>query len=267
MPIEILASNSPWNDKTHSPTIESWDPVEVHVRFDQPIVHELEYVEKDVTLFWVEVVLNGEVVSRLATNRVLPELMDEARTFRNGRFRFSLCKQPDAMSQHFHAAFPKAAAGLAPGVYPVELKLYTDNPLQEGKVLAERTFTFEVAAGSSDHLNKVAEENAAQGADQVDDAAAKAEKYAKAWAYRGPSASPGGGAIKVKLAARDGDVRVRLHQGAGRSMATTVQRNVETDWHEVAESSSIDLLDAGDTKVRSLVTVQAGHAGTTIVVG
>lgn len=266
MPIEILASNSPWNEKTHCPTIESWDPVEVHVRFDQPIVHELEYVEKDVTLFWVEVTLNGEVVSRLATNRVLPELMDEARTFRNGRFRFSLCKQPDAMSQHFHAAFPKAAAELAPAAYPVTLKLFTDNPLQEGKVLAEQTFVFEVAAGSADHLKKVAEENAAQGADQVDDAAAKAEKYAKAWAYGGPKAA-GGGTVKVKLAARESDVRVRLHQGAGSSMATTVQKHVETDWHELAEGSSIDLLDAGDQKVRSLVTVQAGHAGTTIVLG
>lgn len=265
MPIEVFASNSPWNDKTPCPSIESWDPVEVHVRFDQPIVHELEYVDKDVTLFWVEVGLDGLVVSRLATNRVLPELQDEARTFRNGRFRFALSKQPDALSQHFHAAFPKAAADLKPGRHAVTLKLFTDNQLQEGKVLAEGAFTFEVVEGSADHLKRVAEENEAQGADKVDDAAQKAEHYTKAWAHRGPEQS-GDKAIRVKLVARE-DVRVRLHQGGGRSMATTVQKNVETDWHEVAEGSSIDLLDGHDQRVRSLVTVQAGHSGTTIAVG
>ena len=105
MTIELIASNSPWNDKTHSPRIESWDPVEVHARFDQPISHELGYVDKDVTLFWLDVLVADAPVSRLTLNKVLPELQDEAKTFKNGRFRFPLCKLPDALSQTYHAAF------------------------------------------------------------------------------------------------------------------------------------------------------------------
>jgi hypothetical protein len=266
MSMELIVSNSPWNEKTHCTSIECWDPVEVHVRFDQPIVHELEYVDQDVTLFWVEVALNGEIVSRLATNCVLAELQDAMRMFRDGRFRFSLCKLPDALTNHRHARFAARAATLAPGAYPVSLTLFTDNQLQAGKPLAEATFTFEIAPGSAEHLAKIAADNEAEGVDQVDDAAAKAERFAQLWQHKGPSKSAAG-SVKVKLAARHADTRVRIHEGPGRSSVITVQKHVETDWHTVTEGSTIDLLDSNDQTVRALVNVTSAHDGTTVVVG
>jgi len=266
MPITLIASNSLWNEKDHVALIESWDPIEVHVRFDQPISHELEYVDKDVTLFWVEVAVAGEPVSRLVANKVLPELMDEARSFKNGRFRFSLMKAPDALSQHHHARFAEVMAERAPGRYPVTLTLYTDNAQQAGKALAEASFELALEAGSQDMLRDVAAKSREAGADQLEDAEAKAAKMSALWSHRG-SAKPGARGLRVKLAAKSADTRVRLHQGGGRSQVVSVRTNIETDWHEVAEGSEIELVDASDAKVRALLVVSAALDGTTLTVG
>ncbi len=266
MTIELIASNSPWNDKTHSPRIESWDSVEVHARFDQPISHELGYVDKDVTLFWLDVLVGGAPVSRLDLNKVLPELQDEAKTFKNGRFRFPLCKLPDALSQTYHAAFAETLATYAPGVYPVTVDLWTDNDLQKGAALATLTFEFEVAAGSADHLKSIADQNRALGADTLDDAEAKTAAFKARWASDKPKAASTS-TIRVKLAAKHGDVRVRLHTGPGASMPTTVSKHVTTDWHTLQVGSKIELLDNQDNRTNDLLTVLAGMDGQTLDVG
>jgi len=266
MTIELIASNSPWNDKTHSPRIESWDSVSVHARFDQPISHELGYIDKDVTLFWLDVLVGDAPVSRLALNKVLPELQDEAKTFKNGRFRFPLCKLPDALSQTYHAAFAETLATYAPGVYPVTVALWTDNDLQKDTALATLTFEFEVAAGSADHLKSIADQNRALGADTLDDAEAKTAAFKARWASDKPKATSAS-TIRVKLAAKHGDVRVRLHTGPGASLPTTVSKNVTTDWHTLQVSSKIELLDYQDNRTNDILTVVAGMDGQTLDVG
>ncbi|MFN3316354.1 MAG: hypothetical protein ACK40K_06050, partial [Raineya sp.] len=47
------------------------------------------------------------------------------------------------------------------------------NPIQEGKILAQNTFQYEVSEDAKVHLQKVAEENIANGADVEEDVAAK----------------------------------------------------------------------------------------------
>lgn len=269
MTLELIVSNSPWNDKTHAPTVESWDPIDVHVRFDQPIAHALEYIDQDVTQFWIDVSTAGTPISTLRANKVLAEINDEARTFKNGRFKFALCKLPDALSQHYHAAFAATMAALPPGTHPVTLTFWTDNGLQKSGPLATLTFDFVLAEGSADHLRQVAAVNLEHGADQVDDPVAKAAAFERIRQSRlaSASSSAAAGTVRVRLTAKDGDVRVRLHTGPGASLPTTVHKKVTSDWHVVQVGSSIELLGAGDSTLRSLATVNAGMDGTTLSVG
>lgn len=267
MDLTLIASNSPWNETTHQPLIESWDPVEIHARFDQPLSHALEYVDKDVTLFWLEVFVGETPVSRLVIDKVLPELMDEARTFKKGRLRFPLCKLPDALSRTHHATFAETLADYPPGTYPVTVSLWTDNDLQKDAPLATMTFDFALAPGSADHLRSIAEQSRALGADALDDPEKKAAFFKKLWAPSDRPAAASGTLVRVKLSARHADTRVRLHTGPGQSMATTVSRNVTTDWHSLAVGATIELLDDRDNRVRDLLVLDAGMDGSTLEVG
>jgi hypothetical protein len=162
-----------WNEKKHSEQVSAYDEVQVYVHFDQAIVHELEYIENDLTQFYLEATLQGTPLATLKANRVLPELMEEAKQFRNGKFKFPLCCLPNALSQSFHAAFAQYMATQPEGLYEIALRFFTDNPLQAGKVLAESSFRFEIAQGAQAHLQRIADENIAQGADKEEDAAVK----------------------------------------------------------------------------------------------
>jgi hypothetical protein len=261
MPASIVVSNDMWNEKSHATQVSSFDSVDVYVHFDQPISHDLEYIENDVTRFWVEITHNGELVSRLAANKVLNELMDEARMFKNGKFKFSLCKLPDALTQHFHAAFATYMAGQPAGSYTLVATLYTDNPLQVGKPLAERQFTFVVEPNSAEHLQKVAQVNTENGADREEDPEAKAAFYARMNQSKLATAtSTGTQLVKIQLKGSSGDVRVRLHTGPGTTLPTTIQQNIISTY-SVVVGSPIELLGPGDSKIRDLVTVRADMEG------
>ncbi len=103
MPIQIVVSDDMWNEKKHSQQVSAYDDVQVYAHFDQAISHELEYIEKDITHFWLEVTHQGALIATLKTNKILPELMDEAKQFKNGKFKFPLCSLPSALSQSYQA--------------------------------------------------------------------------------------------------------------------------------------------------------------------
>lgn len=173
MSIQIVVSNDMWNEKNHAQQANAYDDLNVYVHFDQPISHALEYIENDVTNFWLQASTNGEHIATIKANKILTELMNEAKNFQSGKFKFPLCTLPNALSQKYHAIFAQKMASLPAGTYTIELSFYTDNPLQEGKILAQNTFQFELSEDAKTHLQRVAEENIAQGADVEDDVAAK----------------------------------------------------------------------------------------------
>ena len=166
-----------WNETANSSEFYGTDLLEAHIRFDQPISHELEYIENDVTRFFLTLESNGQFISRLSANKVLNELMTEAKDFRNGKFRFPICKMPDALTPNYHAAFAAAMAEMPAGTHEIKAIFETDNPLQKGKVLAEGSFSFILSDADRDYLRSVAAENNAKGADQEEDVEAKAAFY------------------------------------------------------------------------------------------
>jgi hypothetical protein len=173
MAINLIISNDMWNEKNHIPSVSAYDDVTLYALFDQPISHELEYIENDVTLFWITLSTNGEFISKLKANKVLNELMDEVKMFKNGKFKFSVCALPNALSQNYHAAFAQKMATMSAGTYKIDVNFETDNPLQKDKILAETSFDFELTDDAKSHLQNIAEQNIAQGADVEEDAEAK----------------------------------------------------------------------------------------------
>lgn len=166
-----------WNETEHSQEVYATDLIEAHVKFDQPISHELEYIEKDITRFYLTLKTSDTVISRITANKVLNELMTEAKDFRNGKFRFPISKAPDALSLTYHAAFAAVMAEKPAGTYPIEVSFETDNPLQQGKVLAQCQFNFILGVTDGDYLRQIAADNSAQGADKEEDPEAKKEFY------------------------------------------------------------------------------------------
>lgn len=179
MAIKIVVSNDMWNEKNSISQVSAYDDVNLYVLFDQPISHELEYIEQDITHFWLKLATNGELIATLKANKVLPELMDEAKTFKNGKFKFPVCSLPNALSQSFHAVFAQKMSAMTAGVYAIEVTFETDNSLQKRKVLAQTSFDFELTDDAKPHLLRIAEENMAQGADIEEDAEAKKEAFAR----------------------------------------------------------------------------------------
>lgn len=179
MAINIVVSNDMWNEKNSVSQVSAYDDVNVYVHFDQPISHELEYIENDITRFWLTLTNQGEVLATLKANKVVMELMDEAKNFKNGKFKFPVCSLPNALSQSFHAVFAQKMASLPAGMYAIEVTFETDNPLQKDKVLAQTSFSFELTEDAKPYLQKIAEENIAQGADVEEDAEAKKEAFAR----------------------------------------------------------------------------------------
>lgn len=173
MSINLVVSNDMWNEKNHIPSVSAYDDVTLYALFDQSISHELEYIENDITHFWITLSTNGEFISKLKANKVLNELMDEAKTFKNGKFKFPLCALPNALSQSYHAAFAQKMATMSAGTYQIDVLFETDNPLQKDKILAEISFDFELTDDAKTHLQNIAEQNIAQGADIEEDAEAK----------------------------------------------------------------------------------------------
>jgi hypothetical protein len=177
MPINIVVSNDMWNEKNSVSQVSAYDDVNVYVHFDQPISHELEYIEQEVTHFWITLTTQDEILATLKANKVLPELIDEAKTFKNGKFKFPVCSLPNALLQSFHAVFAQKMASLEAGTHSIDVTFETDNPLQKGKALAQTSFFFELTEDAKAHLQKVAEENIAQGADIEEDTEAKKEAF------------------------------------------------------------------------------------------
>lgn len=177
MPINIVVSNDMWNEKNSVSQVSAYDDLNVYVHFDQPISHELEYIAQDVTLFWLKLAVHGEAIAELKANKVLPELMDEAKNFKNGKFKFPICSLPNALSQSFHAVFAQKMSAMEAGIYPIEISFETDNAPQKGNILAQASFQFELTEDAKPHLQKIAEENTAQGADIEEDAEAKKEAF------------------------------------------------------------------------------------------
>lgn len=259
MPVTLVVSNDMWNEKNHAAAVSSFDSLDVYVHFDQPISHELEYVEKDVTRFWVEIAHNGQLISRLTANKVINELMDEAKMFKNGKLKFSLCKLPDALTQHFHAAFAAYMANQPEGSYDLTATLFTDNPIQNGNPLGQARFSFTVEPGSHDHLRNVAQVNTENGADQEEDPEAKAAFYAnlnKPMETRTSSTQT----VKLQFKGSGGDVRIRIQTGPGTHLPTTIQQNVIAT-HAVVVGSAVELLGPGDAKERDIFTVRADMEG------
>ncbi|MFN3316353.1 MAG: hypothetical protein ACK40K_06045, partial [Raineya sp.] len=126
MSIQIVVSNDMWNEKSHTQQANAYDDLNVYVHFDQPISHALEYIENDVTNFWLNVSTNGELIATLKANKILTELMNEAKNFQNGKFKFPLCSLPNALSQSYHAVFAQKMASLPAGTYTIELTFQTD---------------------------------------------------------------------------------------------------------------------------------------------
>ena len=177
MSINLIVSNDMWNEKNHIPSVSAYDDITVYAHFDQPISHELEYIENDSTNFWITLTTNGEVISKLKANKILNELMDEAKMFKNGKFKFPVCALPSALSQNYHAAFAQKMATMSAGIYKIDVLFETDNPLQKDKILAETSFEFELTDDAKSHLQKIAEENLAQGADIEEDTEAKKSAF------------------------------------------------------------------------------------------
>lgn len=173
MPIQLVVSNDMWNEKANAEIVSAYDDINIYVHFEQPISYELEYIENDVTNFHLILRSQGENISILKANKVLNELMDEAKNFKNGKFKFPVCCLPNALSQNFHAAFAQNMAEKPAGTYTIEVCFETDNPLQKGKILAQSSFQFEMPEDSKAHLQKITQENLAQGADIADDPEAK----------------------------------------------------------------------------------------------
>lgn len=177
MPVQLLVSDSLWNEKDHCPSVSVYDDLTLWAHFDQPVSHELEYIENDITRFWVDLELNGEPAARLSANKILAELMDEAKTFKNGKFKFPILSMPNALSNSYHAAFALKLAGMPAGKYTVNARFYTDNPIQQDRVLAELNFELDLPEGAQGHLQQVAQANLEQRADREDDVQAKAEAF------------------------------------------------------------------------------------------
>lgn len=173
MSIHLVVSNDMWNEKNHASTVSAYDDITIYAHFEQPISHQLEYIENEVTYFWITLKTNGEVISKLKANKVLNELMDEAKMFKNGKFKFPVSSLPNALSQSYHAAFAQKMVTMSAGTYQIEVDFETDNPLQKDSILATTSFDFELTDDAKTHLQKIAEENIAQGADVEEDAEAK----------------------------------------------------------------------------------------------
>lgn len=173
MSINLIVSNDMWNEKNHVSNVSAYDDMNIYAHFDQPISHELEYIENDITHFWITLATNGEFISKLKANKVLNELMDEAKMFKNGKFKFPVSALPSALSQNYHAVFAQKMATMPAETYKIDVLFETDNPLQKDKILAEISFDFELTDDAKTHLQNIAEQNIAQGADIEEDAEAK----------------------------------------------------------------------------------------------
>ena len=179
MAISIVVSNDMWNEKDSAAQVSAYDDLNVYVHFDQAISHELGYIENEVTHFMLQVSSGGEVLAELKTNRVLPELMSEAKNFKNGKFKFPLSAMPNALSQSYHALFAQKMAQKPAATYRIELSFSTDNPIQAGQSLAQAQFDFELTEDAKSYLGQIAEANIAQGADVEEDPEAKQAAFAR----------------------------------------------------------------------------------------
>ncbi len=222
MSIQIIVSNDMWNEKTHVPKVSAYDDINLYVLFDQPVSHELEYVENDVTNFWLTLKTQGAEISTLKANKVLNELMSEAKSFKNGKFKFPVCSMPNALSQSYHALFAQKMAGKPAGKYEIEATFHTDNPVQKGKTLASVTFTFDLEEGAKAHLLKTASENLANGADKQDDPAAKAAAFDR---INQPSQKFDN--VELTLVNKAGtDIWVMLGYNSGKKHLVTYQKSI-----------------------------------------
>jgi hypothetical protein len=232
-----------------------------HVKFAKPLSQILSLTGKPVT-FHVEYHENGKLIEyedlgmneaniKSATTAgyvVLPVVSDPAGNCVS--YKKNL----------FATYFPPALAQLSVGKHTITAKVFSYNYKDAKEVMAEGTFTLNITNPS--FYKKNADE--AYKAMSARGVTYTIEKTYSSGGNTGGSTSSGKKTtVRVTLQCNSMDLRLRLNQGGGTYMNTTIQKNI-TSTHTVAIGSKIEQLNGSDERVGDLITITADMDGKTI---